>query len=147
MPRIIHFDVPADDPKRAQKFYQDVFDWKFDKWNGPMEYWMVKTGDDKQPGINGGLAKRMPGQSGITNTIDVPSVDEYVKKIQAMGGQVISPKMPFQVSVILHNARTQRETCLELFKWIKTQNRFSFLIKMPTHAIVNVYQKSSMRAG
>jgi len=94
MPRIIHFDVPADDPKRAQKFYQDVFGWKFDKWNGPMEYWMVKTGDDKQLGINGGLAKRMPGQSGITNTIDVPSVDEYVKKIQAMGGQVISPKMP-----------------------------------------------------
>lgn len=94
MPRIIHFDVPADDPKRAQKFYQDVFDWKFDKWNGPMEYWMVKTGDDKQPGINGGLAKRMPGQSGITNTIDVPSIDDYVKKIQAMGGQIVSPKMP-----------------------------------------------------
>ncbi|TLX66644.1 MAG: VOC family protein [Thaumarchaeota archaeon] len=94
MPRIIHFDVPADDPKRAQKFYQDVFGWKFDKWNGPMEYWMVKTGDDKQPGINGGLAKRMPGQSGMTNTIDVPSVDEYVKKIQTMGGQVITPKMP-----------------------------------------------------
>jgi predicted enzyme related to lactoylglutathione lyase len=47
MPRIIHFDVPADDPKRAQKFYQDVFGWKFDKWNGPMEYWMAKTGDDK----------------------------------------------------------------------------------------------------
>ena len=47
MPRISHFDIPADDPKRAQKFYQDVFGWKFDKWDGPMEYWMVKTGDDK----------------------------------------------------------------------------------------------------
>ena len=94
MPRIFHFDVPADDPIRAQKFYQDVFGWKFDKWDGPMEYWMVKTGDDKQPGINGGLCKRMPGQSGMTNTIDVLSVDEYVKKIQVMGGQVIAPKMP-----------------------------------------------------
>ena len=94
MPRISHFDIPADDPKRAQKFYQDVFGWKFDKWNGPMEYWMVKTGDDKQSGINGGLCKRMPGQSGMTNTIDVTSIDEYVKKIQDMGGQVVSPKMP-----------------------------------------------------
>ena len=94
MPRISHFDVPADDPIRAQKFYQSVFGWKFDKWDGPMEYWMVRTGDDKQPGINGGLSKRMPGQSGMTNTIDVPSIDEYVKKIQAMGGHVISPKMP-----------------------------------------------------
>lgn len=93
MPRIIHFDIPADDPARAQKFYQDIFGWTFDKWNGPMEYWMAKTGDDKQPGINGGLGKRMPGQAGMTNTIDVPSVDEYAKKIESKGGKVIMPKM------------------------------------------------------
>lgn len=93
MPRIIHFDIPADDPSRAQKFYQDVFGWKFDKWNGAMEYWMAKTGDEKQPGINGGLAKRMPGQTGMTNTIDVPSVDEFAKKIESKGGKVIVPKM------------------------------------------------------
>jgi hypothetical protein len=93
MPRIIHFDIPADDPTRAQKFYQDVFGWTFDKWNGPMEYWMAKTGDDKQPGINGGLGKRMPGQAGMTNTIDVPSVDEFAKKIESKGGKVIMPKM------------------------------------------------------
>jgi len=93
MPRIIHFDIPADDPARAQKFYQDVFGWTFDKWNGPMEYWMAKTGDDKLPGINGGLAKRMPGQAGVTNTIDVPSVDEFARKIESKGGKVIMPKM------------------------------------------------------
>ena len=86
MPRIVHFDIPADDPARAQKFYQEVFGWTFEKWNGPMEYWMAKTGDDKQPGINGGLAKRMPGQFGITNTIDVSSVDEFAKKILSKGG-------------------------------------------------------------
>jgi len=96
MPRIIHFDIPADDPARAQKFYQDIFGWKFDKWNGPMEYWMAKTGDDKQPGINGGLAKRQPGQTGVTNTIDVHSVDEYAKKIESKGGKVIMPKMAIQ---------------------------------------------------
>jgi predicted enzyme related to lactoylglutathione lyase len=94
MPRIIHFDLPADDPARAQKFYSEIFGWKFDKWNGPMDYWMVKTGDDKQPGINGGLSKRMPGQAGPSNTIDVPSVDEYIKKIQSNGGKIIMPKMP-----------------------------------------------------
>ena|SRR5437660_12432572 len=94
MPRIVHFDVPADDPLRAQKFYSEIFGWKFDKWNGPMEYWMTITGDDKQPGINGGLSKRMPGQAGITNTIDVSSVDEFSKKIQSKGGKIIAPKMP-----------------------------------------------------
>ena len=94
MPRIVHFDMPADDPVRAQKFYSEIFGWRFDKWNGPMEYWMTITGDDKQPGINGGLSKRMPGQAGITNTIDVSSVDEYSKKIQSKGGKILAPKMP-----------------------------------------------------
>ncbi len=94
MPRITHFDIPSDNPERAQKFYQEVFEWKFDKWDGPMEYWMIKTGDDSKPGINGGMARRMPGQIGITNTIEVPSLDEYTRKIQSSGGQVLIPKMP-----------------------------------------------------
>ncbi|MDE1876612.1 MAG: VOC family protein [Thaumarchaeota archaeon] len=94
MPRITHFDIPSDNPERAQKFYQEVFEWKFEKWDGPMEYWMIKTGDDSKPGINGGMARRMPGQIGMTNTIEVPSLDEYTRKIQSSGGQVLIPKMP-----------------------------------------------------
>jgi predicted enzyme related to lactoylglutathione lyase len=94
MLRITHFDIPSDNPERAQKFYQEVFEWKFDKWDGPMEYWMIKTGDDSKPGINGGMARRMPGQIGMTNTIEVPSLDKYTSKIQSSGGQVLIPKMP-----------------------------------------------------
>ncbi|MFZ0183401.1 MAG: VOC family protein [Nitrosotalea sp.] len=94
MPRITHFDIPSDDPERAQKFYSEVFGWKFDKWDGPMEYWMVKTGENNEPGINGGLARRLPGQISITNTIEVPSLDEYTSKIASKGGQVLLPKMP-----------------------------------------------------
>ncbi len=52
MPRVSWFDIPADDPKRAQKFYKEVFDWSFDKWDGPMDYWMAKTGTE-EPGIDG----------------------------------------------------------------------------------------------
>ena len=95
MPRVSWFDIPADDPERAQKFYKDVFSWDFSKWDGPMDYWMAKTGDE-QPGIDGGLSKRMPGQIGMTNTINVPSVDEYSKKIIEKGGQLIIPKMAIQ---------------------------------------------------
>ncbi len=93
MPRIVHFDIPSDNPERAQKFYQDVFGWEFAKWDGPMEYWMVKTGENDTPGINGGLARRMPGQIGMINTIDIPSIDEYIIKIQSNGGQILVPKM------------------------------------------------------
>ena len=93
MPRVSHFDIPSDNPERAQKFYTEVFDWKFEKWDGPMDYWIVNTGSEKEPGINGGLSKRIPGQIGITNTITVPSVDEFSKKIIEKGGQIIVPKM------------------------------------------------------
>ena len=92
MPRVSHFDIPADDPKRAQKFYKEVFGWKFKKWDGPMDYWMAKTGT-KEPGIDGGMSKRMPGQMGMTNTINVPSIEKFSKKIMENGGQLIIPKM------------------------------------------------------
>jgi integrase len=32
MPRIIHFEIPADDTDRAVRFYQKVFGWKIEKW-------------------------------------------------------------------------------------------------------------------
>ena len=51
--RIVHFEIPADDPGRAIAFYGKAFGWTFDKWDGPMEYWMIKTGDG--PGIDGGV--------------------------------------------------------------------------------------------
>ncbi|MBI1662161.1 MAG: VOC family protein [Nitrosopumilus sp.] len=93
MPRFSHFDIPSDNPERAQKFYKEVFDWKFKKWDGPIDYWTITTGSDKEPGINGGLSKRIPGQIGITNTITVSSIDEFSKKIIEKGGQLIVPKM------------------------------------------------------
>jgi len=82
MPRVIHFEMVADKPERAMKFYKEVFGWEFNKWNGPQEYWLVKTGEDSQPGINGGLTPRINQESGatsgrVTNTIDVPSIDDF----------------------------------------------------------------------
>jgi predicted enzyme related to lactoylglutathione lyase len=32
MPRVVHFEIPADDTGRAVKFYQKVFGWKIEKW-------------------------------------------------------------------------------------------------------------------
>jgi hypothetical protein len=93
MPRPIHFDIAADDPERAIKFYKTVFGWKFTKWNGPMEYWMATTkGAKREPGIDGGLSRRGQGM-GNMNTIGVPSVDRYSKKITDSGGKILVPKM------------------------------------------------------
>ena len=92
--RIVHFELPADDPARCMAFYAKVFGWAFDKWDGPMEYWMVKTGDG--PGIDGGLMKRaQPGQV-PTNVIAVESVEAIGRAIIAAGGVEVVPKMSIQ---------------------------------------------------
>ena len=49
MPRPVHFDLTADNHERVIKFYQNVFGWKFEKWDGTMDYWMATTGDEKEP--------------------------------------------------------------------------------------------------
>lgn len=94
MPRPIHFDLKVDNPERAMNFYSDIFGWKFEKWNGPMEYWMVTTGDEKELGINGGLSKRSESGMPNMNTIGVSSVDKFSKVVQDKGGKVLMPKTP-----------------------------------------------------
>ena len=94
MPRPIHFEIPADDPARAIRFYETVFGWKFEKWAGPMDYWVITTGAAEEPGINGGLMpKRDPAQPCV-NTVDVSDLDATVKTIEGSGGQCVVPKMP-----------------------------------------------------
>jgi predicted enzyme related to lactoylglutathione lyase len=92
MPRPIHFDMTADDPERAAKFYGDIFGWTFTKWEGPMDYWMISTGPGDQPGIDGGLGRRRDAEETTTNVIDVQSVDDYIERIVQAGGKVITPK-------------------------------------------------------
>ena len=92
MPRVIHFEIPVDNPERAVKFYSEVFSWKVEKWPGPVDYWLATTGGDKEPGINGALARRSEQMRVVTNTIDVPSLDDCIKKIEANGGKVMTPR-------------------------------------------------------
>lgn len=99
MPRVVHFEIHAGDPERAVNFYQKLFGWSFQKWEGPMEYWVVTTGPDDQPGINGGLMRRqseIDGQAVIAYvcTVDVSDVDASLKTALDNGATVALPKMP-----------------------------------------------------
>lgn len=58
MPRVVHFELSADNPDRAVKFYTKVFNWKIEKWAGPQDYWLITTGGEKEPGINGAIMQR-----------------------------------------------------------------------------------------
>ena len=92
MPRVVHFDINAQDPERAMKFYTEAFGWWFQKWNGPFEYWLVMTGKEDQPGIDGGLTKGEVKQGSTVNTLDVASIDNAIKKVEKAGGKIIRPK-------------------------------------------------------
>jgi len=95
MPRPTHFEFMVDDPERAARFFGELFGWRVEKWSGPMDYWMVDTGAEGTPGIHGGIGRNeQPGAPPQTiNVIDVPSVDEYVAKVEAAGGSIVLPKM------------------------------------------------------
>jgi len=96
---IVHFEIPADDMEKLRKFYSKLFGWKIEKTPGPIEYWMIETvpvdkkGMPIRPGVNGGMMKRQQPEHKPVNYIAVESVDEYTKKIKALGGKVLVPKM------------------------------------------------------
>ncbi|MFX0007868.1 MAG: VOC family protein [Promethearchaeota archaeon] len=93
MPKIVHFEINSDDPLRAKKFYESTFDWKFEKWEGPMEYWVIEAGKDDEEGINGGLQKREEPNDQVFNYIQVSNVDKFKVKIEKAGGTIESPKI------------------------------------------------------
>lgn len=114
MGRVVHFEIGADDPLRCIRFYQEAFGWDIQKWEGPLEYWLVMTGPEKEPGIDGAIMKRNPLKElfpttklknasdssmkrfipkgyGATNTVGVDNIEEAIEKIKKAGGKQSTP--------------------------------------------------------
>ena len=92
MPRVIHFEINADNPNRAADFYANVFEWNIQKWEGPVDYWLITTGEKGEPGIDGALMKRRFPELSTVNTISVPSIDDFMVKITSHGGRIVTEK-------------------------------------------------------
>lgn len=112
MPRPIHFEIRAENPQRAIDFYTNVFGWKFSKWDGPMEYWVISTGQSPEPGIDGGLMPRRDPKQPCVHTIGVGNLDQAMESVLSNGGSMALPKMPFQESAGWPIARTPKATSL-----------------------------------
>ena len=102
MSRIVHFEIHANDPQRAIAFYTNVFGWQFHQWDGGDEdYWLIMTGPDEEPGIDGGLARRRgdpPEDNAAVNcytcVVQVTDLDEILNKVTTEGGVIALPKSP-----------------------------------------------------
>ncbi|MGA7200649.1 MAG: VOC family protein [Candidatus Cybelea sp.] len=98
MPRPVHFEIHSADPEAAAAFYTSVFGWKISKWDGPVEYWLVQTGEEGR-GIDGGIVRRQgdaPATGAAVNayvcTIGVESLDETLTSITGNGGEIAIAK-------------------------------------------------------
>ena len=95
----MHFEIQADDVERAKKFYEAALGWKIEKYESkegdmPMDYWMVMTGKDGTPGINGGMYQR-PAEDKIftfDDTVLVEDIDMAVAAVKANGGTITREK-------------------------------------------------------
>jgi predicted enzyme related to lactoylglutathione lyase len=110
MNRVVHFEIHSTDPEKAAQFYGSVFGWDIKEWVVPGQsstmvgenrYWLISTGKDSEPGINGGLLLRrgppatdQQGVNAYVCTIGVSSVDDYLLKVHGAGGTTALPKMP-----------------------------------------------------
>ena len=91
MAKVVHFEIPAEDPERAAKFYEDVFGWEIQRWEGPFDYWLATTGPEDEPGIHGAIMTREMGET-VRNTIQVDSLEEVQKRIEEKGGKMLTER-------------------------------------------------------
>ena len=100
MDSVVHFEIPAEDAKRAQSFYHHAFGWNVQKFPG-FEYYSIGTtesdqkGMPKSPGaINGGMGKKGGPLTNTVITIRVKEIDTALKKIVKLGGKTVQKKQP-----------------------------------------------------
>lgn len=92
MARVVHFELPSSNLEASKKFYENVLGWELYKWEGPIDYWLVTTGDPALPGINGGLGGAANEMRGTVNTVEVVDLDEALRLCADNGGEVVMPK-------------------------------------------------------
>jgi predicted enzyme related to lactoylglutathione lyase len=79
---LVHFELPAQDVARAKDFWGSLFGWKFQSWEGPVEYNMI---EGTQPG--GGLYPSPSGLKGPIVYFDTDDIDAYVARVHELGGK------------------------------------------------------------
>jgi predicted enzyme related to lactoylglutathione lyase len=91
MNRVVHFEIHAEDPDRAERFYADVFGWTITRWKSPVDYRLLSTGEGT-PGIDGAIMARGEplagkGVGGYVCTVSVEDLGATERRVLSAGGQ------------------------------------------------------------
>ena len=93
MPKIVHFEIPVDDPQRATAFYHDVLGWEVSRF-GEEPYWLVRAGGEDEPGADGALVHREEVHQSPVLIAGVADIDDVLSRVQKSGGDVVVGKQP-----------------------------------------------------
>jgi len=91
--KIVHFEIPVDDPDRAVAFYRDVLGWEVTRF-GDMPYWLVRSGEQDEPGANGAFVLRNDLQRTPVVIAGVPDLESAVERARRGGAQVLQGRLP-----------------------------------------------------
>ena len=91
MARVVHFEIPVDDPERSRSFYRELFSWEV-AGDADEGYWLATTGAEAEPGINGALINRGAVHRTPVLVVQVVSIDETLASVEAAGGRVVHGK-------------------------------------------------------
>lgn len=93
MPKIVHFEIPVDDPERAVAFYHDVLGWEMSQYE-EQPYWLVRAGAEGEPGADGALVSREALHSSPVVIAGVANIDNTLSQARKSGGEVVQGKLP-----------------------------------------------------
>lgn len=93
MARPVHFELPVEDQTRAAAFYEQVFGWDLQQWEGA-PYWLATTGPDTEAGINGALGLKSEDFAVPVFVIEVPDIEAAIKSVEKAGAAIVHPKSP-----------------------------------------------------
>ena len=93
MSKVVRFEIPVDDPDRATGFYRDALGWEISRF-GDEPYWLVRAGEDEEPGANGALVSRGDLHRSPVRTVGVSDIDDALRRVQRYGGKVAQDKLP-----------------------------------------------------
>lgn len=90
MSKLVHFELPAADAKRAKGFWSGLLGWKYQTFEGPVEYHMLDT--QKTPG--GAIYPGEDAGSGPIVYFGVDDIDASLAKVRELAGEVLQEKQP-----------------------------------------------------
>ena len=101
MDKVVHFHIPVNEMNRAKKFYTDIFGWEIKEIEKHKNYQLVTTVEADENdipieagAINGALYVRETPEEYPEITIEVSSIEDYLKKIEKSGGKLVTQKTP-----------------------------------------------------